>query len=64
LADAGLEKIDSSFDYLLKLPMRSLTKENIEKHERELAALQRQIDITTKTEPFEMWMKNLSALSI
>jgi DNA topoisomerase-2 len=64
LSAAGLEQIEESFDYLLKLPMRTLTKENIEKHERELAALQKKIEVTTKTEPFEMWVQNLSALSI
>jgi len=64
LKAAGLVQIEESYDYLLKLPMRSLTKENIAKHEAELASLLKQIEGIQKTEPFQMWIQNLEALSI
>jgi DNA topoisomerase II len=64
LEDAGLIMIDDSFDYLLKLPMRSLTKENIEKHEAELKSLKTKIDAIEKTYPHEMWIQDLSMLKL
>lgn len=64
LEDAGLIMIDGSFDYLLKLPMRSLTKENIDKHNAELNTLKTKIDSIEKTYPHEMWIHDLSMLKL
>ena len=64
LEDAGFDRIDDSFEYLMKLPIRSLTRENIEKHEKELSLLKEKIATTEKTFPFEMWMTDLSMLSV
>lgn len=60
LEDAGLERIDDSFDYLLKLPMRTLTKENIEKHQKQLDDLNARISEIEKTAPHTMWLNDLS----
>ena len=62
LEGAGLERIDGSFDYLLKLPMRTLTKENIQKHQSQLDELNKTIDSIDKTAPHEMWKSDLSNL--
>jgi DNA topoisomerase-2 len=64
LEDAGLIAIDGGFDYLLKLPMRSLTKENIDKHNAELKTLKTKIDSIEKTYPHEMWIQDLSMLKL
>jgi DNA topoisomerase II len=60
LEDAGLQRIDESFDYLLKLPMRTLTKENIEKHQKQLEELTQRIADIEKTAPHTMWLNDLS----
>ena len=60
LEDAGLERIDESFDYLLKLPMRTLTKENIDKHQKQLEELNQRIADIEKTAPHTMWLNDLS----
>lgn len=60
LEDAGLERIDESYDYLLKLPMRTLTKENIEKHQKQLDDLNARIADIEKTAPHTMWLSDLS----
>jgi DNA gyrase/topoisomerase IV subunit A len=60
LEDAGLERIDESFDYLLKLPMRTLTKENIEKHQKQLEELNARIAEIEKTATHTMWLNDLS----
>jgi DNA topoisomerase-2 len=64
LEAAGFDKIDESFEYLMKLPMKSLTKETIEKHEKELASLKSKISLIQKTHPHEMWISDLSIMSI
>jgi DNA topoisomerase II len=64
LVDAGFDQIDESYEYLLKLPIRSLTKETAEKHEKELAALRAEIAKTEGTMPHEMWLTDLAALSV
>ena len=64
LEEAEFLRIDESFDYLLKLPMRSLTKENIDKHTAELASLNKKISEIEKTHPHEMWIVNLSMMKL
>jgi DNA topoisomerase-2 len=62
LEDAGLERMENSFDYLLKLPMRTLTKENIEKHQSQLDDLNKRIIGIDGTAPHELWLNDLSNL--
>jgi hypothetical protein len=64
LKSAGLIEIDGGFDYLLKLPMRSLTTENIDKHNAELKMLKTKIDSIEKKYPHEMWIQDLSMLKL
>jgi DNA topoisomerase-2 len=64
LEDAGLDRQDESYDYLLKLPMRSLTVEMIKKHTAELAALREKIAEIEGTAPRDMWIHDLNSLSV
>lgn len=60
----GFEKIKGSFDYLLNLPIASITMTHAKKHEQDLEKLKQQIaeleDMTAK----EMWMTDLEKLNI
>jgi DNA topoisomerase-2 len=64
LGDAGLERQDDSFEYLLKLPIRSLTAEMIAKHTAELKALLTTLDTIQATSPSAMWTQDLNALVV
>lgn len=52
-------KIKNSFDYLLDLPIKSLTLKNAQKHESDLETLKNKIIETEKTTPKQMWLDEL-----
>ena len=55
-------KIKDSFDYLLNLPIASLTLKHAQKHEKDLVDLkQKIIDLEAQT-PKSMWLKELESL--
>jgi DNA topoisomerase-2 len=57
-------KINDSFDYLLDLPIRSLTLKNAQKHEKDLVDLREKIKILESTTPSKMWLDDLNNLSL
>ena len=56
------DRIKDSFDYLMNLPISSLTLKNAQKHEDDLINLKKKIEEIEKTTPKEMWMTELKAL--
>jgi DNA topoisomerase II len=64
LEGAGFVKIDESYEYLLKLPIRSFTKETIDKHVGELQTLRGRIAELDGTTPSALWLHDLSQLVI
>lgn len=57
-------KIKDSFDYLMDLPIKSLTLKNAQKHENDLETLKQDIrDLESQT-PKGMWLRELKALKI
>ena len=57
-------KIKDSFDYLMDLPIKSLTLKNAQKHENDLEALKQDIkDLESQTSK-GMWLRELKALKI
>ena len=61
LAGVGLVHVDSSFDYLIKMPMVSVSSENVEKLRKECADTTAELDELNKTTIEQMWLKELSA---
>jgi DNA topoisomerase-2 len=57
-------KIKDSYDYLLDLPIKSLTLKNAQKHENDLEELKKKISEIEKTTPKKMWVTELSALKL
>jgi DNA topoisomerase-2 len=57
-------KIDGSFNYLLNLPIASLTLKHAKKHEQDLADLRGEIAALEKTTAKQMWFKELSILKV
>jgi DNA topoisomerase-2 len=57
-------KISESFDYLMNLPIASLTLKNATKHERDLEELREKIKVLESTTPKQMWKAELEKLKI
>jgi DNA gyrase/topoisomerase IV subunit A len=62
LKDNNLEIIDNSYEYLLRMPISSLTKENSEALAKEIENANKNIDEIKKTDPKEMYIKDLNEL--
>ncbi len=58
----GLEKIDESYDYLLRMPIYSLTKELFDKLKEDFSAKKEEIQKLQSTDPKDMYVTDLSDL--
>jgi DNA topoisomerase-2 len=62
LESHGYQKISSSYDYLLKMPMDSVSDENMDKLSKERIKISKELEkIANTTEP-EMWRNDLVCL--
>lgn len=57
-----LEMIDDSYDYLLRMPIYSLTKEMYDKLKEDFVSKKEEIKIMEETEPKDMYLEDLSEL--
>lgn len=62
IEEMGLEKIDGSYDYLLRMPIYSLTKELFEKLKEDFTAKKAEIKKLEETDPKDMYLDDLSEL--
>jgi len=62
LEDEEYTRIDDSYDFLLRLPFRSLTKEAINSHESSLKSLRAKIADLEAATPASLWIADLDAL--
>jgi len=62
LSEQKFSKVSDSFDYLLDLPIRSLTLKNAQKHEKDLSELRQKITLLESMTPSKMWLEDLSNL--
>ena len=62
LEKEGFAKIKDSFDYLLDLPISSLTLKNAKKHEDDLIELKQKIADLEEITPRGMWIRDLKSL--
>jgi hypothetical protein len=58
----SLEKIDDSFDYLLRMSIYSLTKELFEKMKKDFTDKKLEIKVLEETDPKDMYLLDLSEL--
>lgn len=64
LTDEAYDTINDSFDYLLDLPIKSLTLKHALKHEKDLELLKKSIADMEAQTPRGMWRKELRNLTI
>ena len=62
IEELSLEKIDDSFDYLLRMPIYSLTKELFEKMKKDFTEKKVEIKTLEETDPKDMYLLDLSEL--
>ena len=55
-------RIDGSYNYLLGLPMRSMTKETLDKLKEEMFALKADLDKVKAASPEDLWLEDLKGL--
>ena len=55
----GEENEKTRFDYLLRMPLYSLTNENVEELERKCKEKQKELDVMLNTKPQDVWLKEL-----
>jgi DNA gyrase/topoisomerase IV subunit A len=62
IVDMGLEEIDDSYDYLLRMPLYSLTKELFDKLKNDFSNKKEEIKILENTDPKDMYRTDLDDL--
>ena len=58
----NFDKVDDSYDYLLRMPIYSLTKEIFEKLKLDFSTKKEEIDKLKVTDPKEMYLQDLNEL--
>jgi DNA topoisomerase-2 len=58
----GLDKIDDSYDYLLRMPIYSLTKEMYDKLKEDFKIKKEEIKVLESTDPKDMYILDLTEL--
>ena len=58
----NLDKIDDSYDYLLRMPIYSLTKELFDKLKEDFTAKKVEIKKLEETDPKDMYLDDLNDL--
>ena len=62
LEEKHFDTIDKSYDYLLLMPMKQLTKANVEKIAKEIEAKKNELENTVKKTVEEMWLEDLEEI--
>jgi DNA topoisomerase-2 len=62
LADSGFEPMDGDYKYLVKMPMDSVTAENVERLRKERDDMMKELDVLTRTTPEQIWLHELEQL--
>ena len=58
----NFDKVDDSYDYLLRMPIYSLTKEVFDKLKSDFTSKKEEIEILKAKEPKELYLKDLNDL--
>ena len=62
LEEKGYDKKDEDYKYLVKMPMDSVTEENVAKLMKEFEENQQHLNKLQKTTKHQMWIEDLDAL--
>jgi DNA topoisomerase-2 len=62
IESANLDKVDETYDYLLRMPIYSLTKENFEKIKNDFVGKKQEVEELKSTDPKELYFRDLNEL--
>ena len=62
LLEKDYKVIDGDFKYLIKMPMDSVTQENVDKIMKEKGEAEEELDVLRKTSLEQMWLNELAIL--
>jgi DNA topoisomerase-2 len=62
LKGASYELVGDSYEYIMRLPVSSFTKEEIDKHHKTLARLRGEIAALEQMKPAEMWLNEIASV--
>ena len=62
LETANFDEVDGSYNYLLSMPIHTLTKEKYEELLLQQAERERELDVVKATAPIDMYKKDLRDL--
>jgi hypothetical protein len=62
LKGALYEQVGDSYDYIMRLPVSSFTKEEIDKHHKTLGRLRAEIAALEQMKPAEMWFNEITCV--
>ena len=62
LTNKGYTKIDDDYKYLIKMPMDSVTEENVAQIMKEKETTEKDIDVLSKTRVQTLWSRELTKL--
>jgi hypothetical protein len=59
LTSNGYERVEGSYEYIMRLPVSAFTAEKISKHEKDMVDLLAEIDRLEKTTAAALWLADL-----
>jgi DNA topoisomerase-2 len=62
LSSNSFDKLDGDYKYLVKMPMDSVTAENVERLRKERDETIRELEVLKQTTLEQMWMRELDTL--
>jgi DNA topoisomerase-2 len=62
IESVNLDKVDETYDYLLRMPIYSLTKENFEKIKNDFVGKKQEVEELKSTDPKELYFRDLNEL--
>jgi hypothetical protein len=64
MVNNNFDKIDGDFKYLIKMPMDSVTEENVNNINKEKSDAEKELLVLKNTTIYQMWLKELDDLEI
>ena len=64
LTSHSFDKIEGDYKYLVKMPMDSVTNENVDKLKKEKDVTMKELDVLNRTTLEQMWMRELETLEV
>jgi len=62
IKELGINSENESYDYLLRIQIRTMTKEKVDELKSEISSLKTKLELLSNTTPYQMWENDLTEL--